>query len=150
MEKNYDFYLAGPFFTREQSKQQDIIEIFMDLANKTYFSPRLDAGKLPNNPTQEEMREVFLADLEGIDNCDMLFANISYKDTGTCVEIGYALANDIPVILFWDEDNHQDGAKLNLMLVGAVNGSVITSLEELGNFLQTGELPDSHDLFDIE
>lgn len=149
MEK-YDFYLAGPFFTDKQLIQQKGIETFMNLSNKKYFSPRLDAGKLPKTPKLEEMKKVFLADLDGINNCKTLFANISYKDTGTSVEIGYALAKNIPVVLFWDKNSHQDNSKINLMLVGACNGKIITSIKELTDFLKTGKLPNTDNLFEIE
>ena len=145
----YDFYLAGPFFTYEQKMQQDFIEMMFDVNKKKCFSPRKDAGILPDNPTKTDMYDVFMADLKAIDNSNILFANISYKDTGTCVEIGYALKAGIPVVLYWDKENN-DGGKLNLMLAMACDCNVIQTKQELAHFIQTEILPDASKYFEVE
>lgn len=139
-DKKYEFYLAGPFFNDKQQKCQDRIEELMEYYGKKVFSPRKDAGKLGKNATKKEMKEVFEADLNAIDNCNILFANVSSKDTGTSVEIGYALAKNIPVILYYDpqftETDH-----VNLMIALACEGIVLENQDELEAYLRGGVLP---------
>ena len=149
MNKKYEFYLAGPFFTKNQIIQQELIEHLMVLGGKSCFSPRLDAGTLGDNPTKKDMLDIFNKDLEAIDNCEKLFANVSYRDTGTSVEIGYALAKNIPVILFWDKDDH-DVDHVNLMIALACGGNVIQDETELNHYIHTGELPDNDFKFKVD
>ena len=145
----YDFYLAGPFFNDYQLEQQDFIEMMFQLGGKKCFSPRKDAGTLPDNPTKKDMLDVFNKDLEAIKNCKVLFANVSHKDTGTSVEIGYALSRDIPVVLYWDKnDNTTD--HVNLMIALACGGKVIQNKVELAHYIYTGELPDNNLQFKVE
>ena len=148
-QKLYDFYLAGPFFTDDQINMQEKIEMLMSISNKKCFSPRLDAGTLPENATKKDMLDVFNADLRAIDNCKSLFANVSFRDTGTSVEIGYALAKKIPVILYWNENIH-DTDHVNLMIALACEGKVINNWLELQKYLDTNELPDNNFQFNVD
>lgn len=147
--KKYDFYLAGPFFNERQLKLQEQIETIMFENGKTCFSPRLDAGTLGNNPTKADMLNVFNADLEAINDCDCLFANVSFRDTGTSVEIGYALAKGIPVVLFWNKDNN-DVDHVNLMIALACGGRVLQDWHEVVRYLDIGEIPDNEFQFNVE
>lgn len=148
-DKMYDFYLAGPFFNDQQVNIQQKIEELMLLNQKKCFSPRLDAGTLPKDATKKDMLNVFNKDLEAIDNCEALFANVSFRDTGTSVEIGYALAKNIPVILFWNKHVH-DVDHVNLMIALACGGKVITDWVELGEYLQNGTIPDNDFQFKVD
>ena len=147
--KLYDFYLAGPFFNEQQIQMQEKIELLMKVNNKKCFSPRLDAGTLPENATKKDMLNVFNKDLEAIDNCNALFANVSYRDTGTSVEIGYALAKKIPVILYWNENVH-DVDHVNLMIALACGGRVIQNWVQLEKYLNKNELPDNDFQFKVD
>lgn len=145
----YDYYLAGPFFNENQLAQQDFIEMMFQLGGKKCFSPRLDAGMLPENPSKKDMLDVFNKDLEAIKNCKTLFANISHRDTGTSVEIGYALSRDIPIVLYWDKDDNTVD-HVNLMIGLACGGKVIQSKAELAHYIYTGELPDIDFKFKVD
>lgn len=149
MEKKYDFYLAGPFFNEAHRNAQEKIEMLMDIHKLNCFSPRKDAGTLPQDATKKDMLDVFNKDLEAIDNCKALFANISFRDTGTSVEIGYALAKGIPVILFWNKYIH-DVDHVNLMIALACKGNVITDWIELDNYLKDGIIPDNEFQFKVD
>ena len=149
MEKLYDFYLAGPFFNQQQLDMQEKIEMLMKISNKKCFSPRLDAGTLPKDATKKDMLDVFNADLKAIEDSYALFANVSFRDTGTSVEIGYALALGIPVILYWNKYVH-DVDHVNVMIALACGGSVITDYIQLQKYLDTGELPDNDFQFKVE
>lgn len=148
-ETKYDFYLAGPFFNDLQLDMQEKIEQLMQLNGKSFFSPRLHAGSLGDSPTMKRMREVFNNDINAINNCKYLFANISFRDTGTAVEIGYALSRNIPIILFWNENVH-DSKNVNLMLVCACNGKYIKDWIQLSEYLTTNELPNNDLGFEVE
>jgi len=147
--KKYNFYLAGPFFNDRQLKLQEEIEAVMTIHNKTFFSPRLDAGTLGNNPTKKDMLDVFNADLEAINNCECLFANVSFRDTGTSVEIGYALAKGIPVVLFWNKDDN-DVDHVNLMIALACGGRVLQDWKEVNAYVISGNIPDNEFQFKVE
>lgn len=151
MNKNeiYDFYLAGPFFNEQQIDMQEKIESLMTVQGKKCFSPRKDAGTLGPNPTVEDMQRVFNADLDAINHCKYLFANVSFRDTGTSVEIGYALSRNIPVILFWNEHVH-DSDHINLMIASACGGKYIKNWVQLSNYLETFVLPDNNLQFKVE
>lgn len=151
MNKNeiYDFYLAGPFFNEQQIDMQEKIESLMAVQGKKCFSPRKDAGTLGKNPTVEDMQRVFNADLDAINHCKYLFANVSFRDTGTSVEIGYALSRNIPVILFWNEHVH-DSEHVNLMIASACGGKYIKNWMQLSNYLETFVLPDNDLQFKVE
>lgn len=145
----YDFYLAGPFFNEQQIDMQEKIESLMAVQGKKCFSPRKDAGTLGKNPTLEDMNRVFNADLDAINHCKYLFANVSFRDTGTSVEIGYALSRNIPVILFWNEHVH-DSEHVNLMIASACGGKYIKNWMQLSNYLETFVLPDNDLQFKVE
>ena len=151
MNKNeiYDFYLAGPFFNEQQIDMQEKIESLMAVQGKKCFSPRKDAGTLGPNPTVEDMQRVFNTDLDAINHCKYLFANVSFRDTGTSVEIGYALSRNIPVILFWNEHVH-DSDHVNLMIASACGGKYIKNWVQLSNYLETFVLPDNNLQFKVE
>ena len=141
MKQIYDYYLAGPFFNDEQVNMQEKIENLMTLYGKKCFSPRLDAGTLPKNAKKEEMLEVFHQDLEAIKSCKCLFANVSFRDTGTSVEIGYALSRDIPIVLYWNDKIH-DSDHVNLMIAMACRGKVLNNWTDLSEYLETGFIPE--------
>lgn len=150
MEKIYDYYLAGPFFNDDQLKCMYNIEEMCEYYEKNVFSPRKDAGTLPHNATKKDMLNVFNKDLEAIDSCKALLANVSYKDTGTSVEIGYALAKNIPVILYRDDEFNEPGGHINLMIALACEGKVLQSRHELMEYLQDGIIPDNDFKFKVD
>lgn len=147
--KKYDFYLAGPFFNERQLELQKEIEASMATNKKTFFSPRLDAGVLGPNATKKDMLDVFNADLEAINECKCLFANVSFRDTGTSVEIGYALAKGIPVVLFWNKDNN-DVDHVNVMIALACGGRVLQNWKDVYEYLISGNIPDNEFQFKVE
>lgn len=106
------FYLAGPWFT----EKADILENYVyDVykASNTYhkvFRPRTDGKDTPF--------ETYMGNLEAINDCDMVLAQISEKDVGTAFEIGYARALGKYIILVgFNEDDFK--RKTNLMLAFA-------------------------------
>lgn len=129
-------YVAGPFFNDEQIASLESVENILIKNNFKMFRPRYDAGSLSKNVTKKEMQEVFTADVKAIDSCSMLLADITYRDTGTSFEIGYAFAKRIPVMLFC---NTTTGSKMNLMLAASCLKN-FTSLEDLETFFNAANI----------
>lgn len=98
-------YLASGWFTPNTREILDTLESkFTDHSIVDLYSPRRDGIMLPPNQRHDtELREsIFKENISQILSADVVLANIdstdSYNDPGTMYEIGYAMANNIPVI----------------------------------------------------
>lgn len=97
-------YLAGPFFSLAElwlveETRNILIDMGMDV-----FSPYHDVGR-------GEAEEVVGPDLEGIKNCDLVFAIGDGLDSGTIFELGYALAltdRSRPIVLYVESEREED------------------------------------------
>lgn len=135
-------YCASGWFSESQESILTNIENYLRGKDnvKPYF-PRHDGVKLEANQFHDpKLREkVFLDNLKNIDEADFVVANLDgregYLDTGTCYEVGYAMARGIPVIGYQDDEN----GKL-MDLIGSVSGGfvgVCTGIEELDAVVDT-------------
>lgn len=87
-----DFYYASGWFSPEQETNYVTITKKLKDAGFSLFEPRYDAGEMSDGPmTLERAKTIFEADIAGIHECDAMFADISFKDTGVLVEIGAAI-----------------------------------------------------------
>ncbi|EKT4493105.1 PfkB family carbohydrate kinase [Pseudomonas sp. YQ_6] len=94
-------YLAGPFFTLAElwmvgQARRDLIAMGL-----TVFSPYHDVGLGSADDVVEK-------DLQGVRDCDVLFAIGDGLDSGTIYEIGYARALDKPVVFYAENESEQD------------------------------------------
>lgn len=94
-------YLAGPFFTLAElwmvgQARRDLLAMGLDV-----FSPYHDVGL-------GSAEDVVEKDLEGVRDCDVLFAIGDGLDSGTIYEIGYARALDKPVVFYAENEAPQD------------------------------------------
>ncbi|MBC2692899.1 PfkB family carbohydrate kinase [Pseudomonas kielensis] len=94
-------YLAGPFFTLAElwmvgQARRDLLAMGLDV-----FSPYHDVGLGSADDVVEK-------DLEGVRDCDVLFAIGDGLDSGTIYEIGYARALNKPVIFYAENESEQD------------------------------------------
>ena len=94
-------YLAGPFFTLAElwmvgQARRDLQAMGMDV-----FSPYHDVGLGSADDVVEK-------DLEGVRDCDALFAIGDGLDSGTIYEIGYARALNKPVVFYAENESSQD------------------------------------------
>lgn len=126
MNKKNRVYLAGPFFSKEQTDRLNKIEKLLN-ENDTIgdiFRPGdsdYDAAKIGSFEWQTA---VFKHDITSINTSDVIIAVLDYKlensefepDSGTIWECGYAFANNIPVIGI----RYEDKQPLNLMLAGSL------------------------------
>jgi hypothetical protein len=86
-------YLAGPFFTMAQRwLVEQTRAVFLNI-NLEVFSPLHDVG----HGTADEIAE---ADLDGLAQCDRVFAITDGLDAGTIFEIGYARKMGLPVYAY--------------------------------------------------
>jgi len=97
-------YLAGPFFTLSQHWMIEQARKNLCSMNLEVFSPLHDVGRGPAD-------QVVHRDLEGIKNCDVVFAIGDGLDSGTLYEIGYARALEKPVI-FYAENVSEENMKM--------------------------------------
>jgi hypothetical protein len=122
-------YLAGPFFTVSQHWLIETLrETFFKL-DLDVFSPIHDVGDGPAEMVAKE-------DLNGLDGCDVVFAVCDGLDAGTLVEVGYAVAKNIPVVAFTQVERDDDltmligtGCNVQRDLVTAAYHAVWTALE---------------------
>jgi nucleoside 2-deoxyribosyltransferase len=101
-------YLAGPFFTLAQLWLiEQARENLLSLGLKV-FSPYHDVGL-------GSAEDVVSADLQGINEADLLFAVGDGLDPGTIYEIGYARARNKPVVVYCENEGEEN----KKMLVGS-------------------------------
>lgn len=90
-------YLAGPFFTLSQLWMIEQARNNLRSLDLEVFSPLHDVGRGP-------AEEVVHHDLEGIRECDVVFAIGDGLDPGTIYETGYAKALNKPVIFYAENE----------------------------------------------
>ena len=121
-------YLASGWFSDDQMALCTSLEDCLDNLGYNTFKPRVESKITSANPTMEERKVTFKGNVSNIDDCDIMVANVTYKDTGVHFEIGYAFAKNKPII-FFKQDN--DARPFNLMLAQASDFAPAATLEEL-------------------
>ena len=94
-------YLAGPFFTLAQRWLVDQTRGHLLSMGLKVFSPVHDVGL-------GRAEDVVHKDIEGIRECDMMFAIADGLDAGTIFEIGYARSLGKPVIVYCENEKEED------------------------------------------
>jgi len=107
-------YLAGPLFT---TAEREFNARMRDLLIKAGFEVWLPQD---SEPREQSAKAVFEKDVEGIDWCDAVVANMDGPDpdSGTCWECGYAYGKK-QVVLYRTDFRAADDPKMgpyNLML----------------------------------
>lgn len=130
-EKQYDFYVAGPFFDPEQTHSMEQLEEVLEGHGKVLFKPRYASQIEDVGP-----EGCFADDIEGIRRSRAVIANLMDEDPGTMFEIGYAHALGMPVYAYRDGLTPMD--RVNLMVAQAVE-MVFSGPDDLSKWLETGE-----------
>ena len=99
-------YLAGPFFTLAERWLVEQTRAALTGLGARVFSPIHDVG--PGDV------EVAKKDLEGLDDCDVVFALLDGLDPGTIYETGWAARENIPIVGHSSEPHRKE----TKMLVG--------------------------------
>lgn len=100
-------YIAAPFFQVHELWLVDEVAKRIAEVGGDYFSPYHDVGVGPPKAIAEP-------DLNGLRECSAVIALVGNRDPGTLFEIGYAVANRIPVVALSENPSKTDDS----MLVG--------------------------------
>lgn len=122
-------YVAGPLFDEGERWFIERVDALVAEAGFVTFLPHRD------NPPKTEfnVREIFLNDKRGIDECDVVVANLNgiTTDDGTAWELGYAYATGKYLIgLHTDWRARFPHEVVNLMLQCSLH-RMVRSLDEL-------------------
>lgn len=93
-------YLAGPFFTMSQLWLVEEARTALRHAGFKVFSPYHDVGI-------GDADMVVPADIQGIEDADVMFALCDGLDAGTLFEIGYAVKKGLPVVAFGEQTSDE-------------------------------------------
>jgi len=94
-------YLASPFFDISQRWFVEEARFDLRTLGAEVFSPVHAVGPGPAHM-------VAPADIEGLEQCDVVFANLNGLDPGTIFEVGYAVKKGIPVIALAQNTKDED------------------------------------------
>lgn len=108
----YSIYLAGGLFTLPQLWLLEEAKAFLESQGFRVFSPKDDVGILTG---PDDAPRIAAADLKGLDKSAVVFALLDCQDPGTLFEVGYAVARDIPVVVYCPVSREPDLT----MLVGS-------------------------------
>lgn len=126
-------YIAGPLFDEGERWWIERVDALVAAQGFITFLPHRD-----NPPkTADNVREIFENDRAGIDDCDVVVANLNgiTTDDGTAWELGYAFARGKHSIgLHTDWRCRFDHEVVNLMLECSLN-TLVRSLDELASAL---------------
>ena len=127
-------YVAGPLFDEGERSWIETVERLVAEEGFVTFLPHRD------NPPKDEfnVRQIFDNDRRGIDECDVVVANLNgiITDDGTAWELGYAFAKGKYLIgMHTDWRRRFDHEVVNLMLECSLH-RMVHSLEELRAALQ--------------
>ena len=119
-------YLAGPLFTSaEQEFNRRLRDALQREAHQVWLPQE-------HEPRERTAKAIFQEDVAGIDNCDVVVANMDGgdPDSGTCWECGYAYRKK-PIILFrtdFRQAGDTDDAPFNLMMSESAAATVLEPL----------------------
>jgi len=142
-------YLASPFFDEEQIDRVSRAEsaLAKNETASSVFSPREHQHEEFEMFSHEWRIATYNGDVDAINDADIMVAVIDYVgqevDPGTAWEFGYAVANNIPVIVV----KEKEGA-VNLMM-GIPLTAYLTSADDLAtyDFDAVTEIPFTGEIF---
>lgn len=123
-------YLAAPLFTiGEQVQNAQLADQLRRFGYECFVPQEAEAN--PRADVQRTAKSIFLADVTGVDNCDVVVACIDGPDpdSGTAWELGYAYALGKPTVLYRTDFRSAcgdfDGQPVNLMLSVPAKATVV-------------------------
>ena len=132
-------YLASPFFNERELKNMENVLNSLHAKGLEVFAPVENQNRHILFGSDEWREETYTGDITGIISADIMVAVVdgNYMDSGTCWEIGFAIAVGMPVVVV---DQNKKG--LNLMLANSLTAYVDT-IEQLDNydFESMGHIP---------
>ncbi len=102
-------YLAGPDVFRPDAADHGrrLVALCAEYGFEGIFP--LDSSLSPDLPPQAAAERIYRANIAHIERCDAVLANLDFfrgpePDSGTCFEVGYAVARGKPVFAYVPED----------------------------------------------
>lgn len=151
MNKDINIYCASGWFTEATDSILTKLEsILIETPGIKPYLPRHDGVKLSANEFHDHnlRKKIFEDNVSHISSSDFVLVNLDgsdgFYDTGTMWELGYAMANQIPVIIFDTTDTCDD------RFISIKNGfhKKFKDFEELKNYLHnlSGEIRDMNNI----
>lgn len=118
-------YLAGPLFTAaEREFNRGLRDLLVKFGHEIWLPQE-------HEPRSRTARDIFLADVQGLDACDVVVANMDGPDpdSGTCWECGYAYQKK-PIVVYrtdFRKAGDADNTAYNLMLIESADEVVDAS-----------------------
>ncbi|MEW6527153.1 MAG: nucleoside 2-deoxyribosyltransferase [Spirochaetota bacterium] len=128
-------YFAGPLFTAAERQFNESLAQYIEQAGYAVYLPQKECQGISS------ANDIFNRCIKGLDNawCVVAVVDGADADSGTCFEMGYAYARDIPILgVRTDFRRSADDGYLNLMLsqsvaaVCFVSSLETISIEEIG------------------
>jgi len=119
-------YLAGPLFTQAETEFNSKLTRSLTAVGYRVYLPQQECAGIT------APADIYQTCLRGIDGAGALVAILdgADADSGTCFEMGYALAQKIPIIgVRTDFRGTGDHQGLNLMLTNSCDRLIIASLD---------------------
>ncbi|HAW08359.1 MAG TPA: hypothetical protein DCW42_04205 [Bacteroidetes bacterium] len=98
--KQLNIYIAAPDFDYMDRSDINRAGKCLEYHNFNVRYPVRENGQLTESMNAEEKKELFIKDIRLLNKSDLLFAVLTCNDPGTLIEIGYAKARNIPVIVY--------------------------------------------------
>ena len=93
-------YLAAPDFVGAERAAIDRALASLAYHNFRVRRPIAENGELPPNSDAATLKKTYKADCDLLKQCQLVFAIPTGRDPGTLVEVGLAIADGIPVVVF--------------------------------------------------
>lgn len=143
--QNKRIYLASPWFNEAQAERENRVKSKLRELDFDVWSPKENNKLSPI--TDPKVREaVFVANIKGMQDCDIIFAITDEKDMGTIWEAGFVYGmrttnkSKSPIIVYYAETLGDKGM-FNLML--AQSGNIVITdfkdMDKLPELIKNGE-----------
>ncbi len=93
-------YLAAPDFDYVDTRQLDVVEKALHYHNFSAHRPVREHGQARSGSQRSDRRQLAEADVALLSSCQLLVAVMLFDDPGTLIEIGLAIEQRKPVIVF--------------------------------------------------
>lgn len=96
----YQIYLAGPDFTYQDTSAIERAVSALEYHNFKVRRPVKENGEVPRDSGYGTLAVTYRKDVELLRDCRLVFAVPTSRDPGTLVEVGLAIAQGIPVVVY--------------------------------------------------
>jgi nucleoside 2-deoxyribosyltransferase len=136
LRRSINIYLAAPDFDDVDTRPLNTLANALTYHNFSPRRPVKEHGQARPDSSSAQRLRLAEADLDLLENCELMVAVLLYDDPGTLIEIGIALEKGIPVIVF---DPFKKAENLMLTELPAL---VSSDLDEVlaGVFVQAGKV----------